>query len=222
MRGICEDFISLKFIYEYLPQQKDEIIGLSALAETYKSSISQWKFFTSKKPSQFLYYRPEFETELIEIREKLKTLLYPHPVKKKDHLPSVWYMAEKTGLSDVYQYIYHASSSFVHFNPRILLRMGWGDLPEVTFSSKNFSKYYKNFLVFYGTYLNVELVKWAISIHYLKSDDELRLKPFEDFLKKNDRWPELVTFEEMNVGTLSKILSFGSPKNPHVPMKVET
>src|SRR5690348_2019081 len=122
-------------------------------------------------------------------------------------------MADKSGLSELYDYIYHATSIFVHFNPHVLLRMGWGDLPEITFSTRHFNAYYRHFACFYGAYLFKELCAWMISIGLLDKAVETSLQKIVDLLGKETRWPEIVTFEEMNIGGLSKLVLYDSPNS---------
>ena len=131
----------------------------------------------------------------------------------KQSLPSARFMANKSGLSQLYDYIYHAMSIFVRFNPHILLRMGWGDLPEITFSTRHFNAYYRHFACFYGAYLFKELCTWMISIDLLDKAVGTDLQKIVDLLEKETRWPEIVTFEEMNIGGLSNLLFYKSPNS---------
>ena len=211
LRGICEDYISLKFIHDFSNSNKDKIVTKITREEMYKSAVSQWNFFKNEKPDQKLYYSEDFEKKLNDTRSEIRGLVGKHPYNGKNSLPSVRYMAEKINHLQLYLYIYHATSSLVHFNPRILMRMGWGDVPEVNFSTKNFHSYYKDFTIFYGCYLLVKMYDWLSSsgLTSVVCGDEInRIK---NSLQEIGRWPELVTFEEMNVGSLSKILFYKSP-----------
>ena len=91
--------------------------------------------------------------------------------------------------------------------------MGWGDLPEITFSTRHFNTYYKHFGCFYGAYLFKELCAWMISIDLLDKTVETDLQEIVDLLGKETRWPEIVTFEEMNIGAFSKFLFYKSPNS---------
>jgi hypothetical protein len=133
LRGMCEDYIVLRYIFNEHNQNKDQIVELMMLTDIYSSSMVQWMFFEKYHPNQILYYDADFPKKE-EFKDKLRKLVNSQGRKNgKQLLPSVRYMADKSGLSELYDYIYHATSIFVHFNPHILLRMGWGDLPEVTF-----------------------------------------------------------------------------------------
>jgi Family of unknown function (DUF5677) len=214
LRGVCEDYIVLKFFYLKLGDGTDEAIGIKIEEDLYRSAIAQWNFFEANRPDQDLYYQEEFRTKDLAAREQLRNLLLHkgiQPSGKKNPLPSVHSMAAKSNLSELYDYVYHATSSFVHFNPRVLLRMGWGKLPNVTFSTKNFGKYYKHFACFYGAYLFLQLCTWAVELGLVKNAIETGLNKVSELLQDEPHWPELVTFEEMNIGGLSRVLFYKSP-----------
>ena len=213
LRGICEDYIVLKFIFDKLNADKDEIVILKLSEELFKSALVQWKFFEKNHPNQFLYYQSDFQDKANDCRSKLRSLITKNGINCKDSLPTVRDMAKHSDLLELYEYLYHATSSLVHFNPRILLRMGWGNLPDIQFSTKNFNDYYKDFAHFYGTFLFSTFGKWLLNINLLDSSAKTELQKFDDLLNAEDRWPELVTFEEMNIGALSKHLFYKSPSS---------
>jgi len=213
LRGICEDYISLKFIHEKEKASENRICFLRASEETYASSIAQWHFFAANRPSQRLYYGVTFDDALKDIRKELKLLLKDHLNKSNASMPKVYYMAEKVGLIPLYRYVYHATSQFVHFNPRLLLRLGWFGPPKFEFSTKSFGGYYNDFSMFYGVYLLVEMFEWLSSINSaaIIEKSPVALLSLKNCLQDTARWPELVTFEEMNIGSLSRTLFYKSP-----------
>ena len=52
-----------------------------------------------------------------------------------------------------------------------------------------------------------------ISIGLLDKAVETSLQKIVDLLGKETRWPEIVTFEEMNIGGLSKLVLYDSPNS---------
>jgi hypothetical protein len=210
LRGVCEDFIAFKFLSTEHSSEKTKIVKLKVQEEIFKSSIAQWEFFKKSHPNQILYYHDDFQLELEKVQAELKGLLGIPVNKQHLTMPSVWYMAKKTNLTPLYKFLYHASSSLVHFNPHMLLRMGWGNLPEIEFSTSNFSIYYQHFALFYSLYLFREWIMFVndegLGFQFDPEADELA-----ELLGKEKHWPELVTFEEMNIGVLHKILAFKAP-----------
>ncbi len=213
LRGVCEDYIALRFITSNFGTDADQVIELKLFEDLYTSAIHQWDFYTIYRPDQPLYYQTDFPDKKKDIRNDLRQLCQAHGISlsRNASLPPIEQMAQRSGLLDLYNYVYRATSRLVHFNPGILFRMGWGDLPDITFSVKNFSQYYKHFTCFYAAYLLIQLGQWAASIGVVSSAIEPHLQQIDAILDREIRWPELVTFEEMNIGPLSKYLLFKSP-----------
>lgn len=214
LRGICEDYIALKFISDELDADKDRVVELKFNEDLYKSARVQWEFFKKNHPDQILFYQKDFPDQEGDYTNELRRLMIANGIglsSKNASLPTAYEMAKRAEILELYKYLYHATSSLVHFNPGILVRMGWGKIPEITFSVKNFNNYYKDFACFYGTYLYIEFGKWILSINLIDKSIERALQQISDLLKARDRWPELVTFEEMNIGPLSKTLFYKSP-----------
>ena len=109
-------------------------------------------------------------------------------------------MAKKVGLSDLYEFLYAATSEVVHFNVRIALRSGWGaQKGEFSFSPSNFSMYYQHFARTYSAYLLLRFCRTFRSALTLSSAFMNAIDSVEVVLESEIRWPEIVTFEEMNV-----------------------
>ncbi|MCO5240539.1 MAG: DUF5677 domain-containing protein [Chitinophagaceae bacterium] len=215
LRGICEEYIVEKFIFSHFPENSDEVIHLRHYYDHLNSSVVQWKYFEANRPDQLLYYQDSFSTKMEETKIRLKAIVKAKlpKVPLKGVFPSVHFMSKEAGELELYNYLYHASSSFVHFSPNNLLRMGWGDLPDINFSTANFKLYYRDFSLFYGLLLLSKLCKWQKAHGFLPGFDENFIKVMASILDRAERWPELVTFEEMNVGVLSKYLFYKSPKS---------
>lgn len=114
-------------------------------------------------------------------------------------MPQTRQLAERTGVVILYDYYYRLTSKLVHFNPQVLLRSGWGDnLRHPHFSFNNFDQYYKEIAQTYGILL--------FCLFFEFFDDDLRAGDDVDHLVDQLReriltqlrWPELVTWEEMN------------------------
>jgi len=128
--------------------------------------------------------------------------------RKHREWPTVREMAEPTGLLPLYDFLYAATSSFVHYSPNNLIRMGKviEGADRMYFSTAHFSDYYAAFNRFYGLFLFITFCTTFGAT--LGSQDELR-PPVEKLMKLLDnelRWPELVTMEEMNVPEVSQLL----------------
>ena len=122
-------------------------------------------------------------------------------------MPPVREIAAKSGedaLDIIYDYMYRLTSTTVHFSPASLLRLGWGphmDMDVVTFDTKNIAPYFGGINRIYGSYLFC--LYFELFPRFLRPDqdtkeavDDLRSRIVRIF-----RWPEIVTFEEMNLPT---------------------
>jgi len=87
--------------------------------------------------------------------QRLRAMRKGNRWKKHREWPSVREMAEPGGLLPLYDFLYAATSSFVHFSPNNLIRMGKviGGGERMAFSTMNFSDYYSAFNRFYGLFL---------------------------------------------------------------------
>lgn len=183
LRGICEDFIVLRFLQiKRNEEERDEILLNKAKLLIFESVDKQRKFFEKHRP-----FQPVFDASLKE----------PLP---KANFPPIRNMAGEVGLDDLYDFMFAVTSDVVHFNPRIILRNAWGENEQVfKHSTKNFDLYYQNFCHIYSLYLFCEFTKafkleLNLSENYCNSILEL-----EHNLNAQLRWPEAVTFEEMNI-----------------------
>ena len=116
--------------------------------------------------------------------------------------PRISEMARAVGLPTTYEYIYHLASNFVHFNPNALLRMGWSKESKehnFSFSIENMSGYYDGVCKFYGGILFVGFATFISRVPDLRLDLSKELAQIEQAIAYVERWPEIITFEEMNI-----------------------
>lgn len=72
--------------------------------------------------------------------------------------PTFKWLSTTVGKEDEYGYIYHATSSFVHFSPHELLRRVWGHYGNVTIESSHFAKYWEEFAAYWAIHTFVQLI----------------------------------------------------------------
>jgi hypothetical protein len=161
---------------------------------------SQAEFFKLARPDQPVL---SATTEVGKLRDEMRALWQKNgwPNLRNAWMPPVRQIAEKHDanvLATLYEYIYRLTSGMVHFNPQVLLRSGWGDPPRFHFSSENFNDYYLAYARMYGMFL------FCLYFELFQSElaaDEKTLAVVErikEGLLLEPRWPEMVTFEEMN------------------------
>ena len=59
--------------------------------------------------------------------------------------PSTHFVAKKTGMTSLYNFLFHASSRYVHFSSSELLRRAWGTPEDITIRSIDFADYWSAF-----------------------------------------------------------------------------
>lgn len=200
LRGICEDLIVLKFV-KLKNIDKSAFLRSYAFIRVSEMIRAQESFFKKNNPNQIVFTFPDFDTKYKQHLNPLKETLKLLGMNKERSFPSTSFMATESGLIELYNYLYAATSEMVHFSPQNLMRMGWGSLkyPDIAkFSTKSFWKYYMKFNRFYAAYL------FILFSHSFKKELKLTketlntIKLLESDLILESRWPELVTFEEMN------------------------
>jgi len=199
LRGICEDLIALKFLRQLSKKDRDEVMTIKMLAGTTEASAKQTRFFKKRRPFQPVIQFAEDPSRLALHKDRLTAIGQASGLwRTEGKLPPIEQMSIKVNLRWLYDFIYSITSEVVHFSPRIALRTGWGDLPSVAFSTKNFCQYYLAFSQTYGAYL---FVLFCLTFRKdLALSDRLSepVKKMQEFLDDEMRWPEAVTFEEMN------------------------
>ena len=213
LRGICEDLIVLSFLAP-LPDHNEILLAVNQtnLAEGMKR---QEGFFAANRAWQpVIAPEPGFVEQAFN---RLKTVADAHGWNR-GRLPTVQFMADSSGFRPLYDFMYSATSKWVHCTPHLLLRMGWSntatrhqlsDETEWIFSTRHFTRYYNDFNRIYGGYLLVRLVRRFLSEFDQPERVERILSRFEKANEDELRWPELVTYEEMNhdgPGPLTRIL----------------
>lgn len=199
LRGVVEEIITFKFIHQELYPKHNKVIGLLMKQGLDKDLTAQEAFFKEVRSYQPVLKKENFINIEYDKTEMISILNAKGINGKK--LPPVEQMANKTNLSAVYQYFYRATSNFVHFNVGHLFRMGWGDIEkeEFNYSPENFSGYYNEFNKCYITYLIILYSKLFKKQLNLKGDIWKQIKEMEKDLAQYLTWPEIVTFEEMNM-----------------------
>jgi len=201
LRQCCEDLIALKYLAMLKRRDRDNVIQALMVISTGKASEKQGEFFKRNHPYQPVL-TSTFEPAAID---KAKNLLNEVGTRTahwrtQNKLPPIEQMALKVGLSELYEYLYAATSEIVHFNVRIALRSGWGSgKNEFTFSPSNFAVFYGQFSRVYAAYIWFSFCRTFRSALRLSPDFMHTVDAVELAIESIIRWPELVTFEEMNV-----------------------
>ena len=209
-RSICEELVYCAYFCTIdLREARKIAIAIQNLAIR-KSILAQTRFFAknnSLQPTVGGHRRTsEHRSDISHAEDQLRALLSRHGLGRTV-MPRVRTLAHKVGLNTTYEYVYHMSSNFVHFNPNQLLKMGWG--PErgpFTFSADNFAGYYSLLSRFLGAIFFLGYC-WLFPDKFSDDFSEIFISQVTKRLGSGVRWPEIVMFEEMNQNPPNIILS---------------
>ncbi len=202
LRGICEDLICLTYLSKKMEKRNaNELIQLQQVHDVSKGLSIQKEFFKANNPLQPVLGHGVSADQAKQLAQedqsKLHNFWQSMNSTKRDG-PTKRDMAKAVGLKSTYEFIYFSASNFVHFNPQALFRTGWGveDGPY-TFSTRNMSGYYKSFCSFYGAVLFIGFQASFGSEHFNVVLDA-EIDRLIGLIGHVQRWPEIITFEEMN------------------------
>lgn len=167
LRPSCEELIWLTYLDTLQPAIAERLVASTSQDELLKSLKAQDTFAgrTITKELDLLPYLERAQTRDADIRDTLAAigtaLAWPDSAVKNRQLPSVAFLAKATENKELYNFLYHATSRFVHFSVPELLRRAWGRPGEVSIRSIHFHDYWSAFALFWGLWL------------FLKTIDEL-------------------------------------------------
>ena len=216
LRAITEDVIFFSFLTKCSSDDREMVVKNLMLIDVADKLGYQQKFFHSFRPFQRVLssdqsHKDEIETRKEELRDFWRRNGWPCFGKRnrKDYMPPIIQLAQKSprGLLEiVYDFIYRLTSGEVHSSPRVLLRLGWGtsqasgEFPSsATFTTKNLGRYHLSVIQIYGTYLLClcfELFGPQIGVG---PEERTAVESVREHLLSILHWPEMVTFDEMNM-----------------------
>ena len=214
LRAVTEDLILFRFLEKTgSPEERDMVIRNLMLIDVHEKVYYQSQFFRKFRPFQpVLAPRADSAQQIKDAKRELAKYWRDHgwpKISERNAVPPIQQLAEKSDpglLEVVYDFIYRLASGEVHSTPRTLLRLGWGtsgkpgDAPlESKFSTKNLARYYLEVAQIYSTYV-VCLWFELFEDRLQATEDELTaVAGLREYLLLKVRWPEMVTFEEMNL-----------------------
>lgn len=204
-----EDIIILESIHKLPSEKRERLLRGMQLLETSERISTQWTFFQKYRPFQPVIDRT---ISIEDARNDIETIWRESgwakfEAKPKSIVPPVIQLAQKLapGILDIlYEFIYRLSSSTVHFSPQTLLRMGWGHVDEKnsisgTISIKHMANYHKAFCQIYGLLLFTFFFELFPEEINATDAEQSGIVNMRKHLLEELRWPEMITFEEMNL-----------------------
>jgi hypothetical protein len=204
LRGICEDLIVLRYIGTLPPSDRAELLHALTAHQLAKRVKIQDIFFRSFRPQQPVLRFKDADSQITSSEAAAQAVWRRNgwPNMQRNEMPPVRQIAQKQGLHHMavlYDYLYRLTSANVHFGVQSLLRSGWGPTPNAfVFSTQNFSGYFEQYCSLYGAFLFCLYFEFFGRL--LRPDQRQRenVQNIRHNIFMSPRWPEMVTFEEMN------------------------
>jgi hypothetical protein len=86
--------------------------------------------------------------------------------------PTTFFMAKRVNRLKEFQYLYGATSRFVHFSPHELMRRAWGRPGSLKIGSSSFAKYWETFAIYWGFRIFVNLLAHCHDLLTADTPDE--------------------------------------------------
>ena len=145
-RSICEDLIYISFMRRLDRNHSNDLAAAIHWQKFRKNIMAQTNFFAKNNPMQptvgalhaIKEQKSEIDKATAHLRQAWKGMGF-------SSVPSIRRLSLKVGLTTTYEYVYHMSSNFVHFNPGQLLRQGWEPHQgPFDFSAAHFANYHSD------------------------------------------------------------------------------
>lgn len=159
LRPACEEFLWTKYLTSLATADAENLLVLMARKELGDSLRAQ-DGHTGRAISETLglgIYIKRNEASVKSLNAQTKKLgaklKWEQRTVEGGKLPSVAFVAKAVGETQLYRFLYHASSRYVHFSPTELLRRTWGRTGSITVDSAHFTDYWGAFVMYWGVYL---------------------------------------------------------------------
>jgi Family of unknown function (DUF5677) len=208
LRGISEELIDISFIGQLSVLDRDKVVEALLQIQAHNLLKKQKTFFETVRP-----FQPVLDEKIVKGLDDAhrclseissRTKVWPYSIKKP--LNTAHFRARSIGLLKFYEYYFSFTSETVHFSPRTLFRMGWGEASGmernpslVQFSTKFFESYHLDVLRTYSLILLTKMIDQYANCTTLPNSVIVQNVLLAEHLNEILRWPEPVTYEEYNL-----------------------
>ena len=175
LRPACEELILVTYLTTIQREQAQRLVVALAIVEIHDDLRAQQKF-AGEDVMRELGFSARFVTEAklkdAAAKEELAVLgrELGWKVRGRGVVPSVRFFAERTQILDVYDFLYHATSRFVHFKVKELFRRAWGHPPRLSVSSAHFAEHWTMFALYWGLWLHLHTTIVVLKVLEVPND----------------------------------------------------
>ena len=169
LRPACEELIWIKYLSSISNADAERLLLCAGSIEQFRLLKAQ-DGYAGRTVMKELGLQPFFEAvtthqdvareQWSDLGEKLN---WDRHSRQSGQLPSLRWLARATHQTETYNFIYHATSRFVHFSGQQLLRHAWGKPGKVSIRSIHFRDYWGSLALYWGLKLfldsTIELLK---------------------------------------------------------------
>jgi hypothetical protein len=182
LRPACEEVIWIKYLAAITPRHAEELLRCAANIEVLDSLQAQDTYAgrTITKELGLMSFLQDAPARQKTVSSRLRTLGqelgWDSRTIQKGALPSTWWLAKKTDQTALYDFLYRATSRFVHFSTAELLRRAWGKPGTISIRSIHFQDYWGVFALYWGLRL---LLDALIDLHETLGMSDVELNQAE-------------------------------------------
>jgi len=184
LRAACEEYLWIKYLARLSRVNAEQLVTLLLQSET-TDSLKAQDDYVGRRVTKELGLEDEraaSEAGIPLLKKQRKALglklRWEPRIIENGKLPSIAFIAKAVDETGLYQFLYHASSRYVHFSPVELLRRAWGRTGNVSVSSAHFSDYWGDFVLYWGVTLFIKTIPELVNLGLDISDESL--KPIGD------------------------------------------
>jgi Family of unknown function (DUF5677) len=159
LRPACEELIWARYLNQLRLEDARELIdcligsGLSRDLEAQAGEVGDKAMAELGLAAVLDGFRARKPSLQLQLRDLGQRLAWPERTVKKAEIPSTSFVARASGSQDLYRFIYHATSRYVHFSPVELARRGWGNAERLQISSETYEPVWGLFSLSWGSRL---------------------------------------------------------------------
>lgn len=204
LRGSTEDIIFLSALQKMSLADRNEMVRLRLVHEIENDIATQSEFFSEPRRFQsVLSPKPDAEQQLNNVLDSMNSIWRKYRMDGgRIGLGNMRNLADTASIVGFYDYFYALTSRMVHFSPRVLMRQGWGNYQDgvlhAEYSASNFKHYYTAYVQTYSCLLLREFIERFNGDLTMPSAFDAAAARIDEVCRKR-RYPELVTYEEMNI-----------------------
>lgn len=159
LRPSCEELLWLRYLKSITESDGIELIdylvstGIWKDLEAQAGEIGENSMGALGLSQALEVFRAREEPSRNKLKLLGERLGWPQKMTKNGNLPSTWYFAKETNSEDLYRFLYHATSRYVHFSPVELGRRGWGKGGRLRITSSVYEPHWAIFALQWGARL---------------------------------------------------------------------